>query len=154
MVALGRLASGEVDKVRRTCEAVACDFDAVFCAGEDGCGVRIDPAGLAMEDEPRARFRARMLGEQENARVGALGGGAVAKPCGEGNAKGELGRNGAEVENDGAEASTLEEEVGGAEGLVQSGVLAYGQGPLRGKTFVEVGRRAPGTGARAPESRV
>ena len=77
--------------------------------------------------------------------MGALGGGAVAEPGGEGNAEGEFRSDGAHVEDDGAESAGLEKQVGGAEGLVEAGVLAYGQGPLRGKRC-----RAQGTLDRAP----
>ena len=97
-----------------------------------------------MEDEACTTFGAGVLGEQEDAGVGALGGGAVAEPGGEGNAEGEFRGDGAHVEDDGAESSRLEEQVGGAEGLVEAGVLAYGQGPLRGKRC-----RARGTLGRA-----
>ena len=61
-----------------------------------------------------------MLSEQEDARVGALGSGAVAEPCSERNAEGKFGSDGGHVEDDGAESTCLEEEVGGAEGLIQS----------------------------------
>jgi hypothetical protein len=59
-----------------------------------------------------------VLGEEENAVMGALGSGAVAEPGGERDAECEFGRDGAEVEDDGAESSALEEEVGGAESLI------------------------------------
>ena len=97
-----------------------------------------------MKHQTGARFGAGVLGEQEDARVGAFGGGAVAEPGGEGDAEGEFRGDGAHVEDDGAEASRLEQKVGGAEGLVEAGVLAYGQGPLRGKRC-----RARGTLGRA-----
>jgi len=134
VIALGRFAVGEVDHFVETGKTLMGDFDAVFGSGEDGGGVRIDRAGLAVKDEPCTRFGAGVLGEQEDARVSAFGGGAVAEPCGEGNAEGEFGSDRAHVEDDGAESAGLEEEVGGAEGLIEAGE-----------------RRAPGTGHRAPD---
>ena len=118
MVALGRLAAFEVDDFGK---ALAGDFDTVVGAGEDRGGVRIDLAGLAVEDEACTTFGAGVLGEQEDARVGTLGGGTVAKPGGEGDAESEFGSDGAHVEDDGAESAGLEEQVGGAEGLVEPG---------------------------------
>jgi hypothetical protein len=117
VVALGRLAAVEVDDLGKT---LAGDFDAVFGSGEDGGGVRIGLAGLAVEDEACTTFGAGVLGEQKDAGVGALGGGAVAEPCGERNAEGEFGGDGAHVEDDGAESSRLKEQVGSAEGLIEA----------------------------------
>jgi hypothetical protein len=118
VVALRRLAAAEVDDVADAGEAVARDFDAVFGTGEDGRRLWIGLAGLAVEDKAGARFRAGVLGEEENAGMDALGSGAVAEPGGERDAECEFGRDGAEVEDDGAESSALEEEVSGTEGLV------------------------------------
>ncbi len=118
VVALGRLATVEVDDVS---EALTGDCDAVVGAGEDGGGVRVDLAGLTVKDEACTTFGAGMLGEQQDARVGALGGGAIAEPGGEGNAEGKFGSDGGHVEDNRAESSGLEEQVGGAEGLIQPG---------------------------------
>jgi hypothetical protein len=59
-----------------------------------------------------------VLGKKENAGMGAFASGAVAEPGSERDAESEFGRDGAEVEDDGAESSALEEEVSGTEGLV------------------------------------
>ena len=126
MVALRRLAAVEVDEVGGPGESVASDFDTVLGASEDGGRVRVRVAGLAMEDETGAGFRAGMLSEEENAGMRAFGGGAVAEPCGEGDAEGEFGRDPTEVEDDGAESSALEKQVGGAESLVEAGVRLAG----------------------------
>jgi len=93
VVALRWFSAAEIDEVRRTREAVARDFDAMFGAVEDGGYGWIDTAWLAVKDQSSARFRACVLGEEENACVGALGGRAVAKPGGEGDAEGEFRRN-------------------------------------------------------------
>jgi len=126
---LGRLAAAEVDEVAVAGKTVAGDGDAVFGTGEDGGGVWVSSAGLAVEEEAGAGFRAGVLGEEEDARVGAFGGGSVAEPGGEGDAEGEFWGDPAHIEDDGAESSGLEEEVGGAEGLVEARVrLARVQG--------------------------
>jgi hypothetical protein len=122
VVGLGWLAAAEVNEVCRTGESFACDFDTVFGACENGGGIWIDLAGLAVKNKAGDGFRTRMLGEEENAGVRALGGGAVAKPGSEGDAESELRRDGTEVEDDGAESSALEEEVGGAERLLHTRV--------------------------------
>jgi hypothetical protein len=82
VVALRWFAAVEVDDFRGRGETLARDFDAVFSAGKDGGGFWIDGAGLAMEDEACTTFGTGVLGEQEDARVGALGGGTVTEPCG------------------------------------------------------------------------
>ena len=74
--------------------------------------------------------------------MGALGGGAVAEPGGEGNAESKFWGDGPHVENDGAESSRLEEEIGGAESLVKARVR-----------FARMRRRAPGSRLRARGSR-
>ncbi len=55
-------------------EALAGNFDAMFGTGVDGDGFGVDWAGLAVEHEASARLGAGVLGEQDDARVGALGG--------------------------------------------------------------------------------
>ena len=136
VVALGWFA-GEVDDIAGMGKTVARNFDAIFSASKDCGGVRISLAGLAVKHEASARFGAGMLGEEQDARVGTLGGRAVAKPGSEGNAEGELGGDPAHVEDDGGEASCLEKEIGGAEGLVEAG-----------PGFATRGHRAPGSGLR------
>ena len=122
MVTLRRLAAAEVDDIAGAGEAVARNFDAVFGTGEDGGRVGIRLSRLAVEDEAGAGFRTRMLRDKEDARVGALGGGTVAEPSGERDTKRKFRCDGSEVEDDGAEASAMEEEIGGAESLIQPGV--------------------------------
>ncbi len=141
VVALGWFAAREVGDFGETGKTFMGDFDAVFCAGEDGGVFRRSLAGLAMKHEAGTRFGTGMLGEQEDARMGSLGGGAVAEPGGEGDAEGEFRGDGAHVEDDGAETARLEEEVGRAESLVQPGVRL-----ARGAETV--------TGCRTPDTRL
>lgn len=120
MVALGWFAASEVHDFGETAETFMGDFDAMFGGGEDCRFFRGDLAGLAIQYQAGAAFGAGMLREQDNTRVGALGGCAVAEPRGEGDAQGEFRGDGAHVEHDGAESSSLKEEVGDAEGLIEA----------------------------------
>ena len=60
---------------------------------------------------------ARMLREQEEAGLGPLGSCPVAKPCRQRDARCVFGRYAAHIEHDGAEASTLQNQIGHPESL-------------------------------------
>ncbi len=63
-----------------------------------------------------------------------LDGAAEAEPCGQRNAARGLGRQVAEIENDEAEASAFEQEIGGAKNLLET-VLGLARGILSRSFF-------------------
>ncbi len=99
---------------------MAAELNAVLEGGEEG-GVVAGLVCFEFQDQGGAAFSAGVLGEQEDGGLGAFGGGAVAEPGGEGDAGAGCRVDTGKVEDDGAEASCLEEEVGDAEGLFEVG---------------------------------
>jgi hypothetical protein len=73
-----------------------------------------------------------VLGQKEDGGAGLVGCGAVAEPCGGRDAGDVFGRNASEVDDDGAEAAGLEQEVGDAECLVDAGERAESRGGVEG----------------------
>lgn len=73
---------------------------------------------LQAQQKSGAAFCAGMLGEEQDAGLGALGCGAIAKPCRQGDTRCKLGRDTAHVEHDGSEAASLQQQVGDAQRLV------------------------------------
>ena len=74
-------------------------------------------------------FRLRLLGDHQQDGVGLLHGALKTKPVGGGQASQMLGIDAAEIERDDAEAAGVQQEVGGANGMVQ---LVAGADPEQG----------------------
>ena len=113
-------------------ETLSTGADLVGEAGQDGLAegffrLAVDFLAGAFEHDGGAGLGERLLGEDEQGAAGAVGGLAEAKPGGEGDAATVFGRGGGEVEDNSGESAGLEEEVGGAEGLVETGPRFGGQ---------------------------
>jgi hypothetical protein len=100
-------------------EAFAAGKHLVGEAIENGGSGGVSTYGRALKDQGSAGLGEGPGGQDEERATGAVGGLTEAEPGGEGDAVAVLRRRGGEIEHESGEAAGLEEEIGGAQGLVE-----------------------------------
>jgi hypothetical protein len=96
-------------------------------AVEDGGSGGVSAYGRALKDKGSTGLGEGPGSEDEERAACAIGSLTETEPGGKRDAVAVLGRSGGEIEHEGGEAAGLEEEIGGAQGLVES-LEAWGNG--------------------------